>query len=270
MSTAAGPPAQADEVLLVEPGDRAVVLRLNRPRVHNALSPELLRRLDDEVRRADADPEVRVIVVAGTGGRAFSTGADLRHAAVDRARGAPELRARPDVIQPGAMVGFDALARCMTPVVAAIDGYCLAGGLELALLCDIRLATRASTFAVPEPHLGMLGGPAVVELSRAVPLGEAMWLHLSGERMSAERAFQIGLVAELLEDGHALEERVGVLVERIGAGSGVALEYVKHVVREGRELSRDQQWRFAAMYNAVLRGTHDSRTRAGEWVQSRH
>lgn len=246
--------------------DGCAWLTLNRPEVLNALNAEMLTALDKAVRAADEDDDIRVIVLQGAGGRAFSTGADLREAAPARARGRPRVRAYPQVTRPGEMPGFDALARCGTPVVAAIDGYCVAGGFELALLCDIRLASERSMFWISEPRLGMLGGPAVIHLSRAIPLGEAMWLHLTGQRMDARRAHQIGLVQEVAADREELDRCVRRVVENITAGSAPALEFVKRVVREGRDMSVEQQWRLSEMFNFVLRGTGDSMRRAQDWV----
>ncbi|GAA5050727.1 enoyl-CoA hydratase/carnithine racemase [Thermocatellispora tengchongensis] len=237
-----------------EAGCARVVLR--RPEVHNALSLALLAELDRTLRELDADDDVGVIVLVGEGGRAFSSGFDLRDPSARGRRPVPH--AYPDVTRQGELPGFDALERCATPVVAAIDGYCLGGGLELALLCDLRIATRGSSFGLPEPHRGMLGGAGLAHLSRSIPLGEALWLHLTGGRMSADRAYQIGLVQALADDAESLTRLTGEVAAQILRGSPLAVQFIKRIVREGRELSVQQQWRFAEMFNFVLRGSDDA------------
>ncbi|MBB4698696.1 enoyl-CoA hydratase/isomerase family protein [Sphaerisporangium siamense] len=229
---------------------------LNRPEVHNALSVTVLAELERVVAELDADDGVGVIVISGAGGRAFSSGFDLRDAGGGAARRGP--RAYPDVPRPGRLPGFDAVARCAAPVVAAIDGYCLGGGLELAMLCDVRVATRSSTFGLPEPRRGLMGGAGLAHVSRAVPLGEALWLHLTGARMTAERAHQIGLVQALADDADGLDAQVDEVVAQILQGSPLAVRFIKRVVREGRELSVEQQWRFAEMFQFVMGGSEDA------------
>jgi enoyl-CoA hydratase/carnithine racemase len=229
---------------------------LNRPNVHNALSVALLAELERTVREVDADDSVGVIVISGAGGRAFSSGFDLRDAGGEGRPAVPG--AYPDVTRQGGLPGFDAVANCATPVVAAIDGYCLGGGLELAMLCDLRIATRSSSFGLPEAHRGMMGGAGLAHLSRAIPLGEALWMHLTGARMTAERAHQIGLVQALADDADALDKQVGEVVAQILRGSPLAVQFIKRVVREGRELSIEQQWRFAEMFHFVLRSSEDA------------
>lgn len=242
---------------------------LDRPEVLNALSSTLLAELDEALRRVDVDERVRVVVLEGRGPRAFSVGADLHEVGPQRAAQRPRVRAHPDVTRPGALPGFDALMAMSTPVVAAIDGYCAAGGFELALLCDIRLATVASSFWLPEPRLGMLGGPALVELSRAIPTGEAMWLHLTGQRMSAQRAYDVGLVQQLADDREGLDACVAAVVEGVASASLNAVQFVRRVVRDGRELSVQQQWRFAEMFNLVLRRDDADVARAQDWQAAR-
>jgi enoyl-CoA hydratase/carnithine racemase len=237
-------------ILSYERAGPAVTIRLNRPAQLNALSGELIRQLADAVGRFDADDEARVAVIIGEGGRAFSAGADLK-----------ELAARP--VDPEAQAGVSArflreLEECSKPVVAAIDGYALGGGLEIALLCDIRVATEQSRFGLPEPRRSLLAGPGLHYLSRLIPLGEALHLQLTGGMMSARRAHDIGLVQRLVADRAGLLSEVAALVEEITLCAPLAVEAIKHIVRTGHELTLDQARSLAEPIEREIAGTDDS------------
>src|SRR5258708_6761267 len=155
------------EVLSYEVRDKKAYLAMRRPQAMNALNRELMKALSDAFSEADQDDDVFVVILTGEGGRAFSDDGWSRSKA---------MRAHPKVAKGGAMPGFDEINDCSKPVIAAIDGYCMAGGLEIALYCDFRLATRRSTFAMPEPRRNLLSGPAFVHLSRMIPLGDALMM----------------------------------------------------------------------------------------------
>jgi enoyl-CoA hydratase/carnithine racemase len=248
----------------VEGGKARVAL--DRPAVHNALSTELRRHLADAFVAADRDDDVLVVILSGEGGRAFSAGGDVKELAQLAADPSRELRVRahPRVAKPGALSGYDEVYACSKPVIAAIDGYCIGGGLELALGCDVRLATRASTFALPEPRRGMLGAYAMIHLSRAIPLGEALLLHLGAQPMTAERAYQVGLVQGVYEDRPALHGAVDALADAIVANAPLAMQFLKRVVRDGRDMTPEQQWRFSEMYSYEMHASADpNRARSG-------
>jgi enoyl-CoA hydratase/carnithine racemase len=231
-------------------------ITLNRPERLNALNRELTRELERAVREVEGDPAVRVLVLGGEGGRAFCAGADLHEiasiASVQPANGGFT------VPEPGQMPGFDQIAACTKPVVAAIDGWCVAGGFELALLCDMRLATRSSNFGLPEPRRGMLAGPGLHELSRIVPLGEALKLQLTGGTISAERAYDIGLVQELAEDRLELVRKVNDLVSAILSCSEKAVSAIKHIVRAGRDMSVADAWKMARPFQEAMARSEDA------------
>jgi enoyl-CoA hydratase/carnithine racemase len=133
---------------------------------------------------------------------------------------------------------FRRLEQARKPVIAAIDGYAVGGGLELALLCDIRLATEASTFALPEPRaVGGVAEVAVHRLSRAIPLGEALYLHLTASSISARRAYEIGLVQHLAADRQAMFKEVDAIVERIAECDPDAVALGKFVSRRAPVVS---------------------------------
>jgi enoyl-CoA hydratase/carnithine racemase len=256
------------DVLSYEVRDRKAYIKLNRPRQMNALNHELLGALAEAFQEADASEDVFVVILSAEGGRAFSAGGDLKDMATRieagedlGGRGGRPRRAMsayPAVAKAGAMPGFDDVNQCSKPVIAVIDGYCLAGGLEIALYCDIRLATRKSTFAMPEPKRHLLSGPAFVHLSRMIPLGEALRMELLGEPMDAERAYQIGLVQDLYDDRAELEAAADLMADKILENSPLAVQFLKRIVREGRDMSVDHHWKFAEMFAFTLGRTEDA------------
>jgi enoyl-CoA hydratase/carnithine racemase len=156
------------------------------------------------------------------------------------------------------MPGFDALERCRKPVIAAIDGYCIAGGFELALCCDIRVATRQSSFGLPEPRRSMLAGPGLHHLSRMIPLGEALRLQLTGGRIGAERAWQIGLVQELAADRAELFAKAEALADEILACAPLAVQAIKQIVKRGRNLPVEYSWLLAEPYQERISRSADA------------
>jgi enoyl-CoA hydratase/carnithine racemase len=194
---------------------------LDNPPV-NAVGTKIVGDLWDELESLDAG--VRVVVLRGRGDRAFSAGADIT-GFVGEGSGDD----RPGGIQPLANL-FESLA---VPVVAAIHGYCLGGGLELALGCDIRIAHRDARLGFPEVKLGLLpGGGGTQRAPRLIGGGRAAWLIMSGERIPATQALDWGLVDFVVDD---LDEGIERLVAPIAAQSPVALAQIKRVLRETRD-----------------------------------
>jgi enoyl-CoA hydratase/carnithine racemase len=257
---------ETTDVLIYQVKDRKAYITLNRPHRMNALSQELLGALKDAFQEADADENVFTVILSGAGGRAFSAGADLKDMASrmqsekdgNAGQATPPMTARPQVARGGFMPGFDDVNMCSKPVIAAIDGYCMAGGMEIALYCDIRLATRQSSFAMPEPKRNLLSGPAFVHLSRMIPLGEAMRIELTGDPVDAERAYQIGLIQGVYEDRAALEAAADEMADKISENSPLAVQFLKRIVKDGRDMTVDHHWKFAEMFAYTLGRTEDA------------
>jgi enoyl-CoA hydratase/carnithine racemase len=172
--------------------ETAAVLTIDRPQRRNAVDAATAAALRQGLEEFEADDSARVLVLTGTGGEAFCAGADLK--ALDL-----------DVDHSGGPMGFTRLTPSK-PTIAAIEGWCLAGGLELALWCDLRIATRSSTFGCFERRWGVpLIDGGTQRLPRVVGLGRALDMILSGRAVDAEEAERIGLVTELVEPGHHLE-----------------------------------------------------------------
>lgn len=210
----------------------ASVLTIDRPQRRNAVDAATATALREGLERFEADEQARVLILTGAGGEAFCAGADLK--AIDL-----------DVDHPAGPMGFSRLTPTK-PSIAAIDGWCLAGGLELALWCDLRLATPGSTFGYFERRWGVpLVDGGTQRLPRAIGLGRALDLILTGRPVDAEEAQRIGLVNELVAPGAHLE-RALELAERLAgfpqetmlADRRAAIEGLGMPLAEGLELER--------------------------------
>ena len=211
---------------------------LDNPPV-NAVDPGIIGAIWDALEALDDD--VRVIVLRGRGERAFSAGADIAGFVGGSAAGE-----RPAGIQPVA----DLIEAAPVPVVAAIHGYCLGGGLEIALACDFRIATRDAQLGFPEVNLGLLpGGGGTQRAPRLVAPGRARWLIMSGERIPAETAAEWGLVEFVVDD---LEAGIERYVEPLDRQSPHALAQIKELLQATRDKRSDgrEVEAFAACLNS--------------------
>ena len=197
-----------DQILLAEQDGAVGIARLNRPEARNALSPELMTAIAECVEAWDADPEVRCIVIAGDD-EWFAAGADIK---VMRERSFQEAMVAPTVRF------WARLAACRTPMIAAVSGYALGGGCELALACDMIVASETAEFGQPEITLGIIpGGGGTQRLARVIGKQRAMELVLTGRRISAEEAHRIGIVNQIAPKKGWLEaavELAGVVARR--------------------------------------------------------
>ena len=168
--------------------DHVALCRLNRPEARNALSPELMADLAEQLERFDADTEVRCIVIAGSDD-VFAAGADIR---------ALSERQFQDALFHPAAAFWKRVAECRTPLIAAVSGFALGGGCELALICDMIVASETAEFGQPEITLGIIpGGGGTQRLARAVGKQRAMELILTGRRFDAEEAARMGIVNQV-------------------------------------------------------------------------
>jgi E-phenylitaconyl-CoA hydratase len=211
------------DVLGVEVADRVGFLTLNRPDKANALDPELRAALADTLRRLDADPEVRVLVLTGAG-RAFCAGVDL---SVPGPNDEAHVVAAPP--EPVAA----AVAACRTPVLAAVNGAAYGGGFEIALAADLRIAASTARFALTEARIGsMPGSGGTQRLLRAVPQAVAMKLLLTAEPMAADEAHRVGLVSDVVSPDD-LVASAWDLARRIAANAPLSLLAIKQAVADG-------------------------------------
>jgi len=215
----------ADDIILISIADRIATITINRPDKLNALNEPTRTAICRALGELEDDPDVRVVVLTGAGEKAFVAGADIG-----------EFEGRTPVAQHRVMNDpkvnvFEAADRFPKPIIAAINGFCLGGGCELAMACDIRIASDKAKLGQPEINLGILpGGGGTQRLPRLVGLGTAFKLLYTGELIRADEALRIGLVDEVVPAAD-LMTRVGELARAIAAKSPVALRYVKEAVR---------------------------------------
>lgn len=219
-----------DPVLLEQhPHPGVVLLRLNRPHAYNALNLQLRRSLAEAFTRLDADSSVRVVVLAGND-KAFCAGADL-----NEYRDADPL----EIMSRRMDILWDAIGKCSKPVLAAVQGWALGGGCELAMHADILVAERGTKFGQPEVKVGIMpGGGATQRLTRAVGKFIAMKILLRGEPFSGEEALSWGLVSELAEDGQA-ESHALVMARELCDLPPLALRQIKASVLQGMNVGLD-------------------------------
>jgi enoyl-CoA hydratase/carnithine racemase len=203
----------------------AVRIWLNRPRALNALDAPLMTELDRELSQLESDVQVSLVVVQGRGGKAFSVGADLTAVASVTERTEATAFARRGQLM------FERLAHSRLVTLAVLQGYVLGGGLELAMACDLRLATSSARLGLPETGLGLMPGfGGTQRLPRLVGSGQALWMLLSGERIRADTAERYGLVNWVV-DSESLEQEILDKVAMLGSRAPLALAAVKRAVR---------------------------------------
>jgi enoyl-CoA hydratase/carnithine racemase len=202
-----------------------VLLRLNRPEARNALSPELMEELGSELERLDPDPEVRCVVIAGSD-KVFAAGADIKAMAE---------RSFAEALRHPAAGFWRRLAAIKTPMIAAVSGYALGGGCELALACDMIVAAEGATFGQPEINLGIIpGGGGTQRLARVLGKQRAMELVLTGERFDATAALDLGLVNRVVEGDGWLDEAMA-LAATVAERPPIAARLAKQAVIAAEE-----------------------------------
>ena len=213
--------------------DAVALVTIDNPPM-NALSAALLEELEAEVEALDSDDEVRAIVLRGGGERAFVAGADIKEF--------PALRE--SASEGGSARGIQRVGQRMdaahTPFVAAIRGFCLGGGLELAMCCDVRVCSDDAQLGQPEIKLGLIpGGGGTQRLPRLVGIGRAMFLNLTGDFVDAETAYAWGLVERVVPAGE-LEEEALALAGRIASQSPHAVAVLRELARTTRDLPLEE------------------------------
>ena len=204
------------------------LLTIDHVEKHNALSEAMRVELAAAMQAADDDAGVRVIVLTGAGDRAFAAGGDIGEL------GRRTLEEQRRVMANGSV--FGAVRRIRKPVIAAINGVCLGGGLEVALSCDIRIAASHAKFGQPEVAIGLIpGGGGTQLLPRVVGLGAALRLVLTGESIGADEALRIGLVHEVVA-AESLAERARAVAEVIASRAPLAVRAAKEATRAALDL----------------------------------
>jgi enoyl-CoA hydratase/carnithine racemase len=249
--------------VLFEKTDGIAVLTLNRPEKRNAMTSEMYLEISRHLRRIDEDESILAGVVTGAGGDAFSAGADLIgvHAAAETSDGQqPWMAWRP--------TRFDSGIEVQKPLVAAVEGYCLAGGLELALFCDIRVAGQGSQFGTPEVKWNLLHGYGAQLLPQFIGTSNALYLLLTGMFISADEAHRMGLVQEVTDRGGALA-RAKELARLISENAPMAVRMTKELVLRSRNLPLADGLRLYHAFSDIVGASDDLKEGTAAFAERR-
>jgi len=243
--------------VLYEKRERIAYITLNRPEALNALNTPLRQQLLDALRDFERDDDLWVAIITGAGGRAFSAGADLKE--MSRRKQAeldPDYR---DPFWGPQAVSLNRGVRIWKPIIAAINGFCLAGGLELALACDIRVASEHSEFALKEVQRGILpGGGGTQRLPRAIPLNIALELMLTGDHMNAQDAYRLGLVNHVVPADQVMA-KAEEIARRICANAPLSVRAIKESAYRGLDTTLEEGLRIESLLAKAIGHTEDSR-----------
>jgi enoyl-CoA hydratase len=215
--------------LLIERDDAIAVITFNRPKVLNALNAQTLAELETALRDLKADPGVRAVVLTGAGEKAFVAGADINELAVLTPVEGKEHARRGQLL-------FDAIEQLGKPVIAAVNGFALGGGCELAMACTLRIAADTARFGQPEINLGLIPGYAGSQrLPRLVGKGVALEILLTGDMIGAVRAYEIGLVNRVVPAADLMSE-AKKLAHLLASKAPIAVRYILDAVHHGMDM----------------------------------
>lgn len=248
-----------DPLLIERPSNDIVVFRLNRPEVRNALNLDVRIRLADEVTRHAADPEIRCLIITGSD-KVFASGADIAEMAEN---GPVEVMAR------NVQKYWRILSECPKPLIAAIEGYALGGGLELALCADIIVAGEGARLGLPEVKIGILpGGGGTQKLARLVGAKRAMLLLMTGRMFSAAEARATGVISDMAPTGAALPRAIEIARE-IAAMAPIAVRQIKEIVNAGLNAPLDSALAMEAKALQLLFATRDQKEGMRAFLEKR-
>jgi len=242
--------------------EQVATITLNRPKALNALNTALLTELKDTLEDAEADAAVRVIVITGAGDKAFCAGADVAEV---RDKNPEEARLWSRWVQ-GILTFIEQIRK---PVIAKIHGFCLGGGLELAMACDCRIASENAIFGQPEVNLAIIpGGGGTQRLPRLIGKTKAMELLMTGEQIDAAEALRLRLVNTVVP-ADELDRAVDELIKKLVTKSSVMLGILKDVINKGIEMDLEQALQYEAeCFESVLK-TEDARERLNAFLEKR-
>jgi enoyl-CoA hydratase len=252
---------QKYETLLFEKRERVGIVTINRPDKRNALNIKTREEGAELLEQLRNDASIGVVVITGAGDKAFIAGADIA-----------EFAGRTAMMQRDVMTGrslFTAIDTFPKPVIAMINGYCLGGGCELALACDIRIASDTASFGQPEINLGIIpGGGGTQRLTRLVGEGKAMEMILTGDIIDAKTAYSIGLVNQVVPAAE-LEAKTMAIANRIAEKSPIALSLAKEAVKLASRSTLDEGLRREVDLFALCFSTEDKDEGVGAFLEKR-
>jgi enoyl-CoA hydratase len=245
--------------IIVERKGRVVIVRLDRPQVLNALNSEVMHDMIATMQTLDRDPDVGCFIVAGSD-RAFAAGADIKEL---------ETKSYQDMFREDFLSGWEAFAALRTPKIAAVCGYALGGGCELAMMCDMIFASETAKFGQPEIKLGLIPGMGGSQrLTRLVGKAKSMDLILTGRMMGAEEAERAGLVARVIPNNRLMEETLAA-AEAIAGYSKRAAMAAREAVDRALELSLREGILFERRTYHALWATQDAHEGMRAFIEKR-
>jgi enoyl-CoA hydratase/carnithine racemase len=247
----------SDDPVLTERRDGVLLITLNRPQARNAVNRALAEGVGAALDALDADDELKVGVLTGAGG-SFCAGMDLKAFVAGES---PYVEGR----------GFAGITQRSAdkPLIAAIEGYALAGGLEVALSCDLVVAASDARLGIPEAKRGLIAAAgALIRLPRRIPYHLAMELALTGDPIGAERAHEVGLVNRVAEPGGAVEAALE-LAATISRNGPLAVDASKKIVSSAQDWTEEQAWREQGELAGKIMGSEDAREGATAFAEKR-
>ncbi|MCF6094854.1 enoyl-CoA hydratase-related protein [Microaerobacter geothermalis] len=248
------------QFIITEISNGIGVIKINRPEVRNALHAETLKELEEAIDQFEKNDEVKVIVITGEGDKSFAAGADIK-----------QLREREmlEALVPGMQGTYKKVENCSKATIAAINGFALGGGCELALSCDIRIAADHAKIGLPELNLAIIPGAGGTQrLSRIIGKGKALEMILTGKILSGKEAEQFGLVSRSV----AYEQLWGVVketAEKIMNKGPVAVKLAKMVIHRGMDVDIDTALMLEKLAQTIVFGTEDKNEGTQAFIEKR-
>jgi enoyl-CoA hydratase len=243
-------------------GNRVALVTINRPKVLNALNAQTIDELRGVMLDLQRDEDVRAIVVTGAGEKSFVAGADINELAVQTPTGGRE----------HALAGqhvFDVIENLGKPVIAAINGFALGGGCELAMACTLRIAADSAKIGQPEINLGLIPGYAGTQrLARLVGRGRAMEMILTGAPITADEAWRIGLVNRVVPAGSLMTE-ARALAAQLASSAPIAMRYIINAVNKGIDMPFADACQYEATLFGLVASTDDMREGTKAFLEKR-
>jgi len=251
-----------------ETQQRIAVITIDRPQVHNALDLDTSRELSEAWMRLRDDAELWIAIVTGAGDKAFSAGADLRALGEFYRALTPLQRRQRGETQPG-LGGLTRNLEVWKPIIAAVNGYCFGGGLELALACDIRLCSENAQFGLTETSRGIIPGAGGTQrLPRIVPVGIALEMIFTAKKINAAEAYRIGLVNRVTPQAELMNAAIA-LANEICANAPLAVQTAKMAVWKGLELPLADGLRLENLLGEPLRQSEDTQEGIAAFAEKR-